>query len=267
MGIQFLSRSLKLPKSPKEIESRLTSDMWLMTDAERSALSVLLSSLRPDCAIEIGTYKAGSLGILSKYSNWVYSIDIDPAFQIEYCEEFPNVKFVVGNSQEVLPDLLENIQHNGEQLSFILIDGNHSGKGIRIDLENVFRFKPSQPLIIIIHDSFNPECRKGILSANWSSNPYVHMLEVDYVVGRFATKEELDNYRTMWCGFALGIMLPEKREGDVFIHQNESLMFKTAYWRSIYPSQKIRSFFSLSELKVRIRNYKASFAKRYLENL
>ena len=249
MGIQFLSRSLNLPKSAHEIESRFTHDMWLMTDAERSALAVLLSNLRPECAIEIGTYKAGSLGILSKYSNRVYSIDIDPSFRAEYCNIFPNVKFIVGNSQEVLPALLEDIQRNKEPLGFILVDGNHSGKGIRIDIENILRFSPSQPLIIIMHDSFNPECRKGILTANWSSNPYVQMLELDYVVGRFATKEESDNYRTMWCGFALAIMLPEQRVGDVFIHQNESLMFQTAYWRSVYPLQKIMNFFSLSKFQ------------------
>ena len=249
MGIQFLSRSLNLPKSAHEIESRFTHDMWLMTDAERSALAVLLSNLRPECAIEIGTYKAGSLGILSKYSNRVYSIDIDPSFRAEYCNIFPNVKFIVGNSQEVLPALLEDIQRNKEPLGFILVDGNHSGKGIRIDIENILRFSPSQPLIIIMHDSFNPECRKGILTANWSSNPYVQMLELDYVVGRFATKEESDNYRTMWCGFALAIMLPEKRVGDMLIHQNEPLMFQTAYWRSVYPLRKIMNFFSLSKFQ------------------
>jgi hypothetical protein len=111
---------------------------------------------------------------------------------------FPNVKFIVGNSQEVLPALLENIQRNEESLSFVLVDGNHSGEGIRIDLENLLKFGPSQPLNIIMHDSFNPECRKGMLNANWPSNPYVHMLELDFVAGRFATKEDSDDYRTMW---------------------------------------------------------------------
>jgi hypothetical protein len=262
MGIQFLSRDLNLPKSAGEIESRFTHDMWLMTDAERSALSVLLGSLRPECAIEIGTYKAGSLGILSKYSNRVYSIDMDPSFKTEYCNRFPNVKFIVGNSQDVLPGLLKNIQRNGEPLGFILVDGNHSGEGIRIDLENVLGFNPSQPLHIIMHDSFNPECRKGILTANWPSNPYVHMLELDYVVGRFASKEESDNYRTMWCGFALAIMLPEKRVGDILIHQNEFLMFQTAYWRSVYPLQKIKNCFSISKLKVRIAKFLPILARK-----
>lgn len=253
MGIQFLSRNISLPKSAEEIKSRFTHDMWIMTDAERSALSTLLSNLRPECALEIGTYKAGSLGILSKYSNRVYTIDIDPSFQSEYAEMFPNVDFIVGNSQDVLPGLLETIQRNGEPLSFVLIDGNHSEAGVRNDIESILKFSPSQPLFIIMHDSFNPECRKGILTANWRSNPYVHTLELDYVVGRFVTKEESDNYRTMWCGFALAIMLPEKRSGDLLIHQNESLMFQTAYWRSVYPLQRIRGLFSSFKSKARKR--------------
>jgi hypothetical protein len=67
----------------------------------------------------------------------------------------------------------------------------------------------------------------------------VHLVEADYVVGRFITREEGDGYRTMWCGFALAILLPEPRRGEVRIHQNEELMFRTAFWRSVYPRQRL----------------------------
>ena len=254
MALQFLDRGIKLPASSTEIRSRFDHDKWLMTDAERSALSALLSELRPESAIEIGTYRAGSLGIISKFCKQVYTLDIDSSIRDMYQDRFPNVQFIVGDSDEKLPPLLEKIQRSDEPLGFVLIDANHTEKGVRRDIENVLRYTPTRPLYIIMHDSFNPGCRKGILTANWSSNPYVHMVELDYIIGRFATKEEIDNYRTMWCGFALAIMLPEKRVGDVLIHKNESLMFQTAYWRSVYPVQKIKSFFSLSTLKARIKN-------------
>ena len=264
MSVQFLDRSVKLPTSSAEIRSRFDHDRWLMTDAERSALAALLSELRPECAIEIGTYKAGSLGIISRFCKQVYTLDIDPSFRDMYGERFPNVQFIVGKSDETLPPLLEKIQRLDEPLGFVLIDANHSEEGVRRDIENVLRYTPMRPLYIIMHDSFNPNCRRGMLMANWLSNPYVHMVEMDYVVGRFISKKEGDNYRGMWCGFALAILLPEPRDGNVLIHQNETLMFQTTYWHSIYPYKKVRNLLSMRKLRSNVGRFlKHHFAVLY----
>ena len=249
MAVQFLDGSIKLPTSSAEIGSRFDHDQWLMTDAERSALSALLSELRPECAIEIGTYRAGSLKIISKFCKQVYTLDIDPGFRDTYKERFPDVQFIVGDSGETLPPLLEKIQRSGEPLGFILIDADHTENGMRRDINNVLRYTPTRPLYIVMHDSFNPDCRRGMLTADWSSNPHVHMVELDYIVGRFISKEEGDSYRQMWCGFALAILLPETRHGKVLIHQNGGLMFQKIYWHSIYPYQKVRNSVSLRKLK------------------
>lgn len=266
--MQFLDRSIKLPTSSVEIKSRFEHDLWLMTDAERSALTALLRELRPECAVEIGTYKAGSLGIISRFCKQVYTLDIDPAYAEEHGEKFPNVQFIIGKSEETLPPLLEKIQRSAAPLGFVIIDGDHTEKGVRRDIENVLRYIPTGPLYIIMHDSFNPHCRKGIITANWPSNPHVHMLEVDYIVGRFVSKEGTDNYREMWCGFALAILLPEKRADDVFVHQNEALMFRTAYWRSVYPYQKVtKALLSLMLLKEKLRTIGGRFLKRHFPML
>jgi hypothetical protein len=252
--VQFLSRNMKLPTSSVEIKSRFEPDQWLMTDAERSVLTALLRELRPESAIEIGTYKAGSLGVLSKYCKRVYTLDVDPNCLDEYEGRFPNVHFVIGRSKETLPPLLERIQLSGEPLGFVLIDADHSEEGVRRDIEDVIRYTPMGPLYIIIHDSFNPGCRRGILTANWSSSPYVHMIEVDYIPGRFVCKEGGDNYRQMWCGFALAVLLPEPRAGDILFHQNDLLMFRTAYWHSVYPYQKVKEQFRrLTRLKRKLK--------------
>ena len=84
MAIQFLDRDVSLPTSISEIIYRFEHDQWMMTDAERVTLNTLLNKLRPECAIEIGTYKAGSLGILSKFCKKVYTIDIDKTCRDEY---------------------------------------------------------------------------------------------------------------------------------------------------------------------------------------
>jgi len=256
MSRQLLDRTLKLPVSPFEIKSRYHNDEWVMTDAERSALYALLSELRPECAIEIGTYKAGSLGIISKFCKRVYTLDIDPSCGDLCKENYPNVKFIVGKSEENLPPLLEKIQRADEPLSFILIDADHSYQGVKRDIENVLKFIPKQPLYILMHDSFNPNCRKGILLADWSSNPHVHMVELDYIVGRFMAKDEGAANRQMWCGFALAILLPEPHNGEVIIHQNEKPMFQAAYRYSIYPYQKIMNLLKISKLKLLFRSLK-----------
>lgn len=238
MAYQFLSRQIELPKAPEEISNRYTHDQWLMTDAERSALAALLSKLQPECAIEVGTYKGGSLGLLAKYCKKVYTLDIDPSFRDEHGHQYANVEFVVGDSRETLPQLIKKIENSGEKLGFVLIDADHSEQGVRADLNNVLEYTPVCPLYIVMHDSFNPGCRKGILTANWAENQYVHFVEADYVVGRFVTKEEGDGYCTMWCGFALAMLFPERRTRDLIIRQNESLMFNVAYWFSVHAYQK-----------------------------
>jgi len=246
----FLNRNIKLPSSAAEIKSRFEDDEWQMNDSERSALTAILSELQPVCAIEIGTYKAGSLGIMSKFCKKVYTLDIDPTCRDVYGKSYPNVQFIVGNSEKTLPRLLEKIERTGEQLGFVLIDGMHTEKGVRCDIENVLQYTPTRPLYIIIHDSFHPKCRKGILRANWDSNPHVHVVEVDFTAGTIFPKDVSGYHRHMYNGFALAVLLPETREGDVFIHQNESLIFKIAYWCSIYPYKRLRNpFYLISQLK------------------
>ena len=39
-------------------------------------------------------------------------------------------------------------------------------------------------MFIAVHDSGNPECRRGISSASWASSPYVHSVELDFVPGQ-----------------------------------------------------------------------------------
>ena len=94
MAVQFLDRSIKLPTTPDELQSRFVEDEWLMTDAERSALAALLDRLRPKYAIEVGTYKAGSLGVIAEYCEHVYSLDRDPACRDSYDDRFPNTDFL-----------------------------------------------------------------------------------------------------------------------------------------------------------------------------
>lgn len=236
MALQFLDRSIRLPATAAELAQRLygSHDEWMMTDAERCALSALLNVLRPRCAIEVGVYRAGSLALLAQHATKVYALDINPDCANAYSTRFPNVEFVIGRSQETLPALIDNIQRKGEPLEFVLIDADHRETGVRRDIENVLRYRPQRPLYLLMHDSFNPGCRAGMKHAPWTSNPYVHLVELDFVLGRFVGCEEGRSQREMWCGLALAVMLPELRTSPLTIHENESLAFETALRRSVY---------------------------------
>ncbi|MCR4298135.1 MAG: class I SAM-dependent methyltransferase [Gallionella sp.] len=237
MAFQYINRNEHLPATASEISDRFNAhDAWEMTDSERLALIGLLAKLRPECAIEIGIYRAGSLSSLSRYCKKVYALDIDPTCESQFRGKFQNVEFVTGDSKQTLPQVLAKIEASQESLGLVLIDADHSREGIQHDIDSILRYTPSAPLYIVMHDSFNPECRKGIKEANWSISPHVHLVELDFVAGRFLTKEEPESYKQMWCGFGLAILLPEKRNGNVIVHENESLLYQTTLRHSVYGS-------------------------------
>ena len=212
--------------------------MWYMTDAERCALSALLISHKPACAIEVGVFKAGSLAVVAAHSNQVYAVDIDPECARLYGPQFPNVEFITGPSSETLPRLLDQLQDSEEALEFVLIDGDHSEACVRGDIEAVLRYRPRRPLYIVMHDSFNPEVRRGIRHAAWAANPHVHAVELDFVVGRLAGPDFPDAYLEMWNGLALAVLLPDQRIDKLAVHETDALMFKAALGRSVYRYQR-----------------------------
>src|SRR5437867_2221009 len=113
-----------------------------MADPERAALIQLLQAARPEVAIEIGTYKGGSLQVLSSHATKVYSIDTDPQVALTLKPRFANVDFRTGPSSVLLPQVLEEISTRAERLGFVLIDGDHTAEGVRTDIDHVLRHVP-----------------------------------------------------------------------------------------------------------------------------
>lgn len=191
--------------SAKNLES------WEMAPGEQAALVFLLQNLRPKVAIEIGTRFGGSLQVLAQFCERVYSIDIDPEVPKRLAGRFPNVEYLIGSSDTLLPPLLDRLQKEGAEVSFALVDGDHTTEGVRKDIDNLLRFRPTVPLYVIMHDSFNPNCRRGLRAAKWAESPYVHAVELDFVAGTVNRSPAFRNQ--LWGGFAMGILLPEARTG------------------------------------------------------
>ena len=73
------------------------------------------------------------------------------------------------------------------------------------DLNNLLKLAVFRsPTIILIHDSGNTECRSGILSADWTANPFLKYLDVDFVPGRII-EHGGGGHGEVWGGFAIAI--------------------------------------------------------------
>jgi hypothetical protein len=192
----------------------LTTD-WQMNDSERLAMTAVLHRLNPACAIEVGTYKGGSLSLLAQYAKAVFSIDIDPTIPAKFAH-FPNVSFLTGRSSELLPTLLRELDAVDFPVDFVLIDGDHSAAGVRGDIETMLDYVPKKPLVMMLHDGFNPACRQGMLSAAWDRSPYVHWVDVDFIPGRLV-EHGGGGDGEMWGGLAMALLAPERRAGPLTV--------------------------------------------------
>lgn len=207
---------------------------WQMTRWEKYGLDAVLRTAKAPVAIEVGTYQGGSLQLIAKHATKAYSIDISPQYREQLSKAIPNAVFRTGDAKMELPRLLEEIQQGAEDLGFVLIDGDHSEEGVRTDLNAVLAYTPVRPLFVVLHDSFNPACRKGILSADWSS-PYVHFAEIDFVPGVFHAKAfDTAEAGSMYGGLALIIMQPTQRTGLLTVHQCQEGLFDAVFLKSIH---------------------------------
>lgn len=199
---------------------------WEMVNAEKIALLNLLNDIKPSIAIEIGTRQGGSLQLIASLSEYVYSLDIDPEVK-NLADSFKNVDFITGDSKETLPQLLNDLTSNGRQPDFILIDGDHSFNGVKFDIESVLKIRITKPLIILMHDSFNPECRKGMLEVNYESNSFVKLVEIDFVQGIYSPNERTKG--EMWGGFAIIYLDPFVRTKNMLVKQSSGYSYERMY--------------------------------------
>jgi len=99
------------------------------------------------------------------------------------------------------------------------------------DIENLIKYVPVKSLNIILHDSFNPKCRKGMITPNYNDNKHVHYVEIDFIHGGYISN---NINRQMWGGFAHIILLAEKRLTQLKIHQSQKELYRIAYLYSIH---------------------------------
>lgn len=206
-------------------------EKWQMLCPERIGLTGLLARIRPRYALEVGVYYGGSLSLIAEFSQRVWALDIDPEVPARF--RIPgNVDLRIGSPERLLEDTLEELESTGVALGFVLIDADHSAAGVKRDIETLIQRPkpPSAPMVVVIHDSGNPGCRKGIAAADWASSQYVHHVELDFVPGQIVEHAIQGNRGEVWGGLALAYLDPRPRAGHLEVRASSATTIAAIHW-------------------------------------
>jgi len=179
----------------------LADNISQMSFGERAALEGILGQLKPDLAIEIGTYEGGSLRFLALHCRHVHAFDLYDLVPDK--SAFPNVTFHIGDSTQLLPPLLRELETTGQRVQLALVDGDHSAEGVRSDLVNLLDSPTCESTLILLHDTMNQETRAGIELAGLESHPKVVYHELDFISGYQFRGGHFDGQ--IWGGLGLVI--------------------------------------------------------------
>jgi hypothetical protein len=182
---------------------------WQMALGQRAALEGVLAQLQPALAIEIGTAQGGSLERIAAHSDEVLSFDFDPDVDEA---RFPNVAFHRGDSAETLPRALAELERAGRDVDFALVDGDHTYRGVKRDLEALLRSPAVEQTVILLHDAMNEECRAGMEAVRFEAHPKVVHVDLDFVRG-FHDSRALDE---LWGGLGLVVVDREQTNYRIF---------------------------------------------------
>jgi hypothetical protein len=184
-----------------------TFSPWQMTPGERAALEGTLSQLEPDVSIEIGTAEGGSLRRIAAHSGHVHSFDlVRPALLVE---EWGNVTLHTGDSHALLPALLAALSGEGQNVDFVMVDGDHSADGVERDLNDLLASPAVGRTVVLIHDTANDEVRRGVDRVPFDRHEHVAHWNPDFVAGHLSYGG--DYHHQLWGGLGLLIVDREAR--------------------------------------------------------
>lgn len=132
-----------------------------MSYGEQAALTGVLSILKPRLALELGTFRGGSLAPIAAYSDEVHTFDLAS----HVTESLPNVTYHIGDSYTALPRVLAELAEAQRHVDFVLVDGNHSRAGVEADMTNLLHSPALNTTVILLHDCANEGVREGARNA------------------------------------------------------------------------------------------------------
>ena len=141
---------------------------WLMSTREKLALIGLLHCLKPKKVLELGYHRGGATKWLSELSEQVISVDVN-----EFVSNAPNLFHNVEAWNCPTLEAASRVKRENLFFDLAIIDADHSRKAVSADINAIIEHSD----IILMHDSFNPDCRKGMLDALQNQKSHAYYLD------------------------------------------------------------------------------------------
>lgn len=207
-----------------------------MAYAEQAALEGVLSILRPQLSLELGTFRGGSLARIAAHSAEVHTFDLAS----HVAEPLKDVTYHVGDSRVTLPPVLSALSRDGRNVDFALVDGDHSRAGVEADMTNLLTSDAVAATVIILHDCANEGVRDGARGAILRA-PHLAYADLSFVAPAVAPSSLLSE---SWGG--LGIVVVDRR-GDFWPLERQILpnvhwrtsSGRSSAWRALSPMRSV----------------------------
>jgi len=151
---------------------------WQMRPGERAALEGVLAMTEPGIAIELGTHRGGNLRRIASHHAHVHAFDLTS--QVDQAD-FSNVTFHIGDSHQLLPGVLGQIEREGGNVTFALVDGDHSPTGVKRDVLDLLNSPAVRHGVIVLHDTGNIAVRRALAAIDYASFPKITDTHLDFV--------------------------------------------------------------------------------------
>jgi hypothetical protein len=153
-----------------ELEDRIgvADPNWLMSIREKLCLIGLLELLQPKKVLEFGYHRGGTTKWLSKYSESVITVDVNE-FIKGADNDYRNIQAWNCPTQEAI----KRIEEESLYFDLAIVDADHSRDAVAADVSGLL----DHAEIILMHDSCNPECRRGMLDALTKQNSHAYYLD------------------------------------------------------------------------------------------
>jgi predicted O-methyltransferase YrrM len=142
--MNILELSSKLFGNRKSQFEHYESEFWHLP-----FLRVFLANFSPNVSVEVGVAEGESTEILSRFSNQVFSIDMDSNCGRKI-NHLPNVNFINSDSWTALDALANDLR---SKVDFCFIDGNHVSEIVYGDFVRASKLI-SERGIICLHDTY-----------------------------------------------------------------------------------------------------------------
>ena len=226
-----------MPRQGRASGSVLARSNWQMALGERAAIEGLLCDLQPGLSIEIGTAQGGSLERIAAHSDEVHTFDLGAEVDQD---AFPGVTFHRGDSHRLLPQLLARFEHEGRNVDFVLVDGDHTREGVRRDIEDLLGSTAVSRTLIAVHDAMNEDVAAGLAAIDLDAYPKVVFVDFGFV----QLRQDPGPLQDIWGGLGLIVcdqestlgVPPERRGHD----RSRWTALRSIAWRAMFPARLAR---------------------------